>query len=154
MPSKAQYLLFTFTFICFSLLIIDCSGGEHDQKIIVRSFYHWKSDFTIDKEQQDFLNDLEVEEIYLHLFDVIWDGEKDVPTAVTQINSKPSQKLIPVVYITTDVFKKLDSAQIANLAFDLSFKLKKQMTDYDFEEVQIDCDWMPSIKDKYFYWKS
>ncbi len=152
MLKKYHYIIFLISFSCLTLCLADCTASSAgSDKVIVRSFYHWKSDFSIDEPQQKFLNELEVEEIYLRLFDVVWDGEKDIPTAETVIDKIPEQNLIPVVYLTTDVFGNLDSIEVADLAFVVAMKIKSQMKDVEFKQVQFDCDWMPSIKDKYFY---
>ncbi|MFT4602282.1 MAG: hypothetical protein ACI857_002468 [Arenicella sp.] len=132
---------------------MDCSGEDKTSadSVIVRSFYHWQSDFSLNDTQDKFLEDLKVEEIYLHLFDVVWDGEKAIPTAITEISSHPSQKIKPVVYITTDVFANLDSSEISELVENIGTKISNAMLDFPYEELQFDCDWMPSIKDKYFF---
>ena len=151
MFKRYQYLIFILSFVSLSACLLDCNGGTSDERVIVRSMYHWKSDFSLDEDQNRLLQNLRVEEVYLHLFDVVWDGEEAIPTTITSIQSEPEQKLVPVIYITTDVFTHLDSIGISELSTKVSQKVTSQMNTLSFSEIQFDCDWMPSIKDKYFY---
>jgi len=152
MLKKYHYIIFVFSFFCLTLCLIDCTGtSSASEKRIIRSFYHWQTEFTIDKSQDTFLNDLGVEEIYLRLFDVVWEDEQAIPTAVVDVEANPAQKITPVVYITTDVFVRTDSSDIPDLARKISYKIEDRMNEREYSEVQFDCDWMPSIKNKYFY---
>ncbi len=120
-------------------------------KAIVRSFYHWRQDFQINSEQQSFLEKLEVEELYVHYFDVAWRGEEAVPIAEVSDISDVDMQINPVVYITTQVLEHSDSSQIEHLASRIADKIKTIHGENELKEIQIDCDWTPSIKDKYFY---
>jgi hypothetical protein len=151
MLKHLKYIIFIFTFLCLATCLLDCTGSDSQmEKVIVRSFYHWKTDFELSEDQSDFLSDLKVEEIYLHLFDVVWDGVEATPTAITELKHTPTQKIKPVVYLTTDVFSNLDSLGVLRLAEQVSQKIKAIMQERAYGEVQFDCDWFPSVKDNYF----
>lgn len=137
-------LLFPFLF----LFLLACNTK---QKTISRSFYHWKTNFNLDSNQTNTLNKLRVEKLYVKYFDVKWVNGKAKPVADVNWQSESSQIIIPVIYVTTDVFSNLDSANVVILAENCAKKIKTLHQSEVFTEVQIDCDWMPSIKDKYFY---
>ena len=129
----------------------DDSDLLNDETKIVRSFYHWKKDFTLNQEQNETLNKLNIRELYVHYFDIIWDGYAAVPTAEVSINQESSFEIKPVVYITTAVFENIDSSAIKELASKTADKIKILHGNEVIEEVQFDCDWTANIKEKYFY---
>ena len=106
-----------------------CSDSNH---AIVPSFYHWQTNFDLDSSQSKTLTRLNVEKLYVKYFDVKWLKN-------------------PVIYITTDVFTNLDSTKIKLLSKNIADKIKQLHPTNSFTEIKIDCGWMPSIKDKYFY---
>jgi hypothetical protein len=119
---------------------------------VERGFYHWKQEFDLSQEDKDFLKEIDADYLYVKYFDVVWRDDQAIPVSSVNFKSKPKLEVIPTVFITSDVFLKLDSAGIQ----DLSGKVAKKIRDLnegasDFEEVQFDCDWTASIKDKYFY---
>lgn len=119
---------------------------------IERGFYHWKQDLDLSKDDEKFLKEIDADYLYVKYFDVIWRDDQAIPVSVVDIHSNPKQEVIPVVFITPDVFMNLDS----NGVEELSHKVAKKIRDTNqklskFEEVQIDCDWTASVRDKYFY---
>jgi hypothetical protein len=132
------------------LVPIFFSSCQKDTPQIVRSFYHWKTDFKLEAEQIEMMEKLNIRELYVKYFDVVWNGKEAVPVA--ELNKLSTTDLIikPVVYITTEVFSQLDSTSIEKLALDISDKIKSIHGDENISEIQIDCDWTPSIQDKYF----
>ena len=73
------------------------------------SFYYWKSVYQNDSTEQQLLQNLEVKTLYIKYFDVIWDAAAKAPrpTAVIQFDSPCNLKVIPVIYLVNDVFKKM-----------------------------------------------
>ena len=130
------------------VFLLACSAK---QKTINRSFYHWKTNFNLDSNQINTLNKLEVEKLYVKYFDVKWVDGRAKPVAEVNWQLESSQIIIPVIYITTDVFSNLDSQKVSILAQGCANKIKSLHQRKVFTEIQIDCDWMPSIQDKYFY---
>jgi len=125
-----------------------CSDSNH---AIVPSFYHWQTNFDLDSSQSKTLTRLNVEKLYVKYFDVKWLKNKAVPVAEVNWKTQANVEIVPVIYITTDVFTNLDSTKIKLLSKNIADKIKQLHPTNSFTEIQIDCDWMPSIKDKYFY---
>lgn len=138
-------------YLCSIFLIFvfwSCSEVRDD---IIPSFYHWKTNFNLDSSQQKTLNNLKIEKLYVKYFDVKWVNNKAIPVAEVNWMTQPNFEIVPVVFIATDIFTHLDSAQIKVLSKNVASKIKQLHPTSEFAEIQIDCDWMPSIKNKYFY---
>lgn len=141
--------------IFFLLFFWACSNTdsdftENDSKI-VRSFYHWKQDFSLNQEQKNTLTQLKVTELYVHYFDIVWDGTAAVPAAEVANNEVYGFEIKPVIYITTGVFENIDSTKIKDLASKTAERIKRIHKQEEIKEVQFDCDWTASIQEKYFY---
>ena len=156
--------------ICSALmkLIILCClfscKEKKESRQIQPSFYYWKSILNLTNFEKQKLDSLKVKTIYLKFFDVDWDdaAKKPVPEAKLQASSYPQGpvgklqggiSIIPVVFITNECIQKIDSSQTKPLAEKIMQLLKSMITETDFDsipEVQIDCDWTASTRDKYF----
>jgi len=122
------------------------------EKLITNlSFYHWKTDFNLSKSQNETLTKLGVKKIYVKYFDIKYINSKAVPIAEVNWKTIPQQTIVPVVYITTSVFSNLDSTKIIDLAKHTAIKINTLHPQQGFTEIQFDCDWTPSVKNKYFY---
>jgi hypothetical protein len=146
-------LLFPF-FICS---IFSCNENREPRQI-TPSFYYWKSVLNITAFEKQKLDSLKVKTIYLKFFDVDWDeaARKPLPVAKLQAAGSDLQRgftIIPVVFITNECIQKIDSLQTKPLAEKIMQLLRSLITETDFDsipEVQIDCDWTASTRDRYF----
>jgi hypothetical protein len=115
------------------------------------TFVYLKS--KISQEQENLLEDLNTDYLYVKYFDVVWD-EWDLqtkPTAVVHLSSKTDIPIIPTVFITTQALEHCDSSRIDRLARNVAKKIEAIKGDRQIVEIQFDCDWTPSLKDRYFY---
>lgn len=146
-----------FTTTCF---IFSCAE-KHSSRNIERSFYYWKSVFKLTDFEKQRMDSLQVNTIYLKFFDVDWDDESrlPLPKAIVQITDSVylhvrAIKIIPTVFITNECLQKIDSIKINELADKIIGLIKDiyqpQLYKQPVAEVQIDCDWSASTKDKYF----
>ncbi|WP_320981709.1 hypothetical protein [Parabacteroides goldsteinii] len=126
-----------------------------DIEVPKRSIYYWKTTFNLSDWDNEFLITHDIERIYLRLFDVAYkfdyDGEqKSVPIATTKFQSEIPDNLevVPVIYITQEAirnnpeFHELLYKRIKAMATKHGFK--------NFKEIQLDCDWTNSTRDKFF----
>ncbi len=121
-------------------------------KSVEKGVYHWETDFNLTTEEENFLIAEEINTIYTKFFDVTLSADiKAIPVAKVNFVTAPQQEIVPVVYIVTDVFKALDSVAIKNLAANVYDQLVQLNPQDQFSEIQVDCDWMASIADRYFY---
>ncbi len=148
-------LLFGIAFLSFG-----CNRHQ-DKKNIERSFYYWKSAFSLTGFEDSRLESLLVKTIYLKYFDVDWDNLKAAPQTKAVLQIKESNvlrskniKTIPVVFITNECIQKIQLSQIDELSKNiiaLIETIQKWYSQQPFiDELQIDCDWSPATKEKYF----
>ena len=122
------------------------------------SFYHWKTDFELNASNQQLLNTLGSEKLYTKFFDVTYadDQQAPLPVATIQFNDSTATKikeLIPVVYITNEVFKKMKSvSETEQLARNISDKIERLVVKNKLtvNELQFDCDWSVATRENYF----
>lgn len=137
-------------------LIICClTGCKKKISTADSAFYYWKTTLLLDKPQADLLKGAADNQLYVRLFDVIWDEQKsDVrPNAIISINQDVSQfHIVPVIYITNKTFEKLSPDQTGPLAEKVN-RLINEITAQNkisYQRVQIDCDWTTGTKNRYF----
>ena len=114
------------------------------------AFYHWKT--TVDTS--DFKN-IKNEKIYVRLFDVDWDDDAKQPKPLAELQEvnlfKNSKKITPVVFITNKTFSQIFESQIDALVLRIFDKIKKNTEGVVFDDIQFDCDWTATTREKYFY---
>jgi len=125
---------------------------------VQRSFYYWRTVFTLSSEEQKALSQLSVSNLYLKFFDVDWNEEKQLaePVAKAIFQQKPPTgiSITPVVFITQEPLQKLDTAALNALAINLAKLLSDISNNNGLQlsnEIQLDCDWASNTKNKYFY---
>ncbi len=123
------------------LLFPSCKNNLH----INTTFYYWKTNYR-ETDIADVLK--KSTRLYVRICDVDIDDKKVQPIAPIIWKEKPSLPIVPVVYITNRTIDFLDTAGIDALATNiLNFSKSKVAV---FDEIQIDCDWTITTKDKYF----
>lgn len=131
------------------------ANKKHNQGI---SFYHWKTTLNLSADEQNMLTQNK-SPFYLHFMDVVWDEEKQfaVPTAQLQVETPVPLELplVPVIYITNEVFEKMPAAQSEMIAKKLADRINSWLENPQGEvaklhAIQVDCDWTLATKDKYF----
>lgn len=139
------------------LLTLVCCNNNTANRQIERSFYFWKSVFTLSDYEKQMLDSLQVKTIYIKFFDVDWDAERILAVPVAKIRFTDTAyrhyKIIPTVFITNACIQKIDSSQIHVLAKNIQQLLDEIInsnTIKDIPEFQLDCDWTAATKEKYF----
>ncbi|MEO9004411.1 MAG: hypothetical protein ABI288_06725 [Ginsengibacter sp.] len=136
----------------FSSVLILCSCHKKPKSI---SFYYWKTSFHLTPAEINAIRDNKVTTLYIRYFDIDMTAGDVQPKPVAPINFHTTQLVFdvtPVVFIKNRVFEKLDSADILGLCENV-FKLVTaidQSIHKRPDEVQFDCDWTVSTKEKYF----
>lgn len=145
------FIIFLITFSLFSC-------GKNEKPI---SFYHWKTNYTHSPKTDDILKKAKSEKLYLRFFDLGYNSieNRPFPTATLQMSETDSinvSQIIPVIYITNEVFEKeTNPSQLKYIADETLKKILRLKNKYfdegmDFPEIQIDCDWTVGTKDAYF----
>ena len=145
--------LFLFLVPVWLFLLNSCSNSKPET-----GFYFWKTVFQLDTMEHRALKEIKAKSIYTRIMDIDFDpsGVQAVPISpITFSQPVPKeQELIPVVFINQRIFSEMDSLQIRALANKIvpfvSAKIK-QAGKTGFGELQLDCDWTQSSRDKFFY---
>lgn len=143
---------------CTFFLLLFCSCNNGEERKVQRSFYYWKTVFNLTAKEQQTLKELNVQKLYVKFFDVDWNEESHAaqPVAKSIFSQKPPYgiAIIPVVFITQEPFQYLDKAGIDSLAKNTAALLASIAANDSLQlsnEVQLDCDWTQTTRNKYFY---
>lgn len=145
-------------------LLLGCSNKENKVKNIERAFYYWKKGSSFDNESVRELNKLQVKKIYYKFFEVDYNEamgnfpyQKNSPDQYT-FRELDSVSIVPTIFIKNEIFQYNDEKSLDKLADNIVFLVDKYCKGrydhkdfFEFSEIQIDCDWTKSTKDKYFY---
>ena len=139
--------------ISFAILIIaSCIACKKQH---ATSFYFWETTYEISPIEKKYLDELNVQKLYVRFFDVDRKNNEAIPIGEINIKEKNTQQeIIPVVFITNDVLKNLDKNKIEDLAKHIKQEIEfiyPKISDKKIKEIQFDCDWTISTRSKYFY---
>ncbi len=150
---KLKYISFFTLLIALIVAIFAINQNQRDFSI---SFYHWKSEFSPSNHDLKLLQECQVNQLYLHVFDVdkAPGTQSPIPKAKLkfQSNFPPGIAVIPTVFITQRTFEDAGSVNISDLAKNI-VQLSRQITDAQklvWKGFQIDCDWTGGSKLTYF----
>lgn len=136
-------------------MFLQCEHKNHH--VVSGSFYYWKSKFSPSQYEASVLKQLQVKKLYVKFFDVDWNKKINKPEPLAQINFNDSSihnyTIVPVVFITNETLFRADTNEIKNLSLNISSLLSTIIQQNNLsnpEEIQIDCDWTESTRDKYF----
>ena len=137
-------------------LQFSCNEKKEYRKI-EPAFYYWKSSFQLSDFEKRKLDSLKVHVLYIKFFDVDWDEatRQNIPKALIRFQDSgyQSYKIIPTVFITNECFKNIAANQVPALAEktkQLIAQLIANNSIKNVSEIQIDCDWTATTKEKYF----
>jgi hypothetical protein len=150
-------------FVFISSLFLSCSQKETKIENVENAFYYWKGNTSFDDASIKEINKLQVKKIYLKLFEVDYNEtmgnfpyEKNKPNEY-DLRKLDSINIVPTVFIKNEIFQYNTEKTLDKLADNVVFLIEKYHKDYnnksffEYSEIQIDCDWTKSTKDKYFY---
>ncbi|MGX7668631.1 hypothetical protein [Flavobacterium pedocola] len=148
-------------FLLASLLFLSCSKSDKVEQV-ERAFYYWKSDGNLSDNLKLKLVQNQVKKVYVKYFEVDYsEAMGNFPYDKNQISEYQASgfeevKIVPCVYIKNEIFQYNKEKDLDKLADNIVFLVDKYNRNAEkylkFEnEIQIDCDWTKSTKEKYFY---
>ncbi len=152
-------LLFAVTSL---LLFLNGCKVKQTANHIDRAFYFWKSTLELSTKEATSLQQLAITKLYVKLFDVDWDAEKQMPQPIARVEidsaavvflQKLTIEIIPVVFISNESLQTVDSLAIPELAQKitaLAAIIQQKEKLFAYSEFQMDCDWNLTTKSKYF----
>ena len=145
--AAGQKVIIRAVFIILSLCLFSC---QERKPIPAVSFYFWKTEFKLSKNEEAVLKDNQVTRLYIRYFDVGLKESLPIPIATINFIDKPKVLVTPVVYIKNRVL--LEKIDIRKLARDI-ITLVNNISDVNkiiYDEIQLDCDWTLNTRSSYF----
>lgn len=145
-------------FFCLLSMVAACKPDRKTE----RAFYFWKSVLQLNPAEQKAMTDLKVKKLYVKFFDVVWDARAQRPIPSAKISMESSSKdwlksnsieMIPTIFITNETLQSILPETVPKLGDRIDYLLKGLLDDNlltNIKEVQIDCDWTATTRDKYF----
>lgn len=160
-----SHLQLTKVFSSVILLLFAYCNNNHCYDQQTRAVYYWKTRINWSAQESGILKSLRIRKIYVRMFDIIHDEPRqcirpDMP--VEQIELLPGHVVIvPVVYITLEALRHMPDSELSVHASGIVKTTGSLMRRYHeknsnssahqlFTELQIDCDWTVSTKERYF----
>ena len=125
---KKVLILLSFIFLIVSTIFIIKNEKSQDLTI---SFYSWENSFN----QKEI-----TEKLYIKVLDIAYSTKLEI--IKSNLQEKPKD-FIPVVYITNETMQNVDFSLISNAII-------QGLKNYEFKELQIDCDWSNKTQSNYF----
>jgi hypothetical protein len=128
---------------------------------VERSFYVWGSS-NFDQSVKDKLNKQKIKKLYLKYFEVTYSETMgNLPQDKLNVYGNDFQnidslQIVPTIFIKNEIFsfnKEKDLDALAdNIVFLISKFNKDKLENITIaNEIQIDCDWTKTTREKYFY---
>ena len=140
------------------ILVVCCACNNGEDRKLQRSFYYWKTVFQLSPKEDETLAEYSVSNLYVRFFDVDWNelnhSADPVAKAIFQQKLPPGIHITPVVFITQEPLQQSDNKELSRLATNINRLLTDMAANNSLAlsgEVQIDCDWTATTKDKYFF---
>lgn len=140
-------------FLCLILICLQCQNRA-EKKNIERSFYYWKTVYSLNPEEKIILDSLNVKKLYIRYFDVDWDGKnkRPIPKAPISFKEIPMYKVVPVIFITNRTMVNIAEIEIPAVAKSIVSKVESIHAIHRsfYGEIQMDCDWSEKSRKNYF----
>ena len=143
---------------CVALAILSCGNNEARHSDGDNGIYYWRTTFSLDDYEKDFLKKHNIRKLYIKFFDIDKDykavmGENVVPKATIQFKDTvlPDVEIVPAIYITQDAIEgmQLKESEYAERILKRvnAICLQKGIK---FRELQLDCDWTKHTREYFF----
>lgn len=144
------------------LVCVFLSSCAHQQP--ETDFYYWKTTLDFTAQDRTLCQQLGTQRLYVRFFDINWSNSfgMGVPVGVLQVKKTLTDSaldgtmIVPTIFIVNRVFEQTPDDQLAVLAKKTVAKIRSiaRRTGVkafrNFSEIQIDCDWTATTRDRYF----
>lgn len=133
-----------------SFWFTNCSKTK--KNINAFSFYYWKQDVHFSSLEKEYATQLKTDTLFVHFFDVVMDNALPQPIASVHFSEKPTQPIVPVVFIVNDVLLHQDEEGLKRLAENIAQHTLKLDPNHpsQLKSLQLDCDWTDATKENFF----
>lgn len=159
------FILFVAVISCRQNSVADKQrvAAEAREMNSANGIYHWKTTFSLNDYEKDFLKKNAISRIYIRFFDVALQNESYedtlsiIPIATTLFKGQVPDgiEVVPTVYITYEALAHLqkESYEARKSYTDRILTRIKSMASYheirNIKEVQFDCDWTSNTAGTY-----
>ena len=154
-----------FFFGLLTLFILSCQNKENKKIKVEKAFYYWATNSSLPDPSAQKLNKLGVRKLYVKLFEVDYNEvQGNFPYEKNRLSTYETEKLdsvkiVPTIFIKNGIFQFNNNQSLDKLADNIVFLISKYHKEdygknkvvYNYDEIQIDCDWTKKTKEKYFY---
>lgn len=116
--------------------------------------YYWSTNFYLNSDDDSIIEKNRLEKLYVKVMDLDWHAVYQAyPVTSTDLGANTVNcEIVPVVFMTNESVLNTPVEGLDTLAKKIVLKTKLLCQErYDhIKELQIDCDWTPKSKDKYF----
>lgn len=151
-----SYTLLRNCLCALTILLVTLAGCKRHHN--ETAFYYWKTSYSADSLLRTNIQHLDIKKLYVRIMDIDMDIQGREPVPISPINFKDTLPtnvgIVPVIFINTKIFQAMDSLSIRSLAHKIVPFVQekvKQSGAKSFNELQLDCDWTASSRDKFFY---
>lgn len=131
--------------------VSDVAWNMTDSHERTRGIYHWKTTFDLTEQDIAFLQEHQISQLYVRVFDVgiedEWEYDSDdvVPLGTTVFRSSVPEgcQVIPTVYITLNALNAYRGREtvLADLIVERVYAMASWNDLGEIKELQYDCDW-------------
>lgn len=135
------------------MLLLSC----YKKREVEPTFYYWKTVYKQHQNENIYLRALGSKKLYVRVMDVdVNELQQTIPIAPIEFKDSISAgiKIVPVVFIVNDAIKNQTHQQLEKLAHNILAFVKVKVLEsgkYDYDELQIDCDWTQTTRENYFF---
>jgi len=129
-----KYIIVLFICILASLIFFKDNKERANFKI---SFYSWENSY---KEKIEETNN---EKMYIKVLDIYYSNKLEI--IKTNFIENPPKNFVPVIFISNKTLQNINHKKLNETIL----KFLKTFN-FNFNEIQIDCDWSDSTKDNFF----
>ena len=142
--------------------VLSC-GDSSKITVVNKGFYYWKNNSnSLESNEKKLIDSLSINRLYVKLFEVNYDSEAGImPYAKSSLSFyflDSSIQLIPCIYIRNNVFLSASNSELDELVSNILHLINRRTKSSYYsengiplKEIQFDCDWTETSKDKYFY---
>lgn len=134
-----------------TLALCSCNNSSKGVDDAVPSVYYWRTVFSLDSVESDFLKKYDVGRMYVRYFDVVVRDGKVMPNATIKFEQPMPAgiEVVPTVFIMENCLSRgMDG--IAGQLVDRILQMNETHDITGVKEIQIDCDWTIRSQEKYY----
>ena len=144
-------------FLPIFVLFVACQSPSAPVEVKA-GFYHWQAISSLDSSRIELLRRPEMGPLYLRLFDIDWDAQRQmaVPVGDLQVGRFPAPAQIPIVptfFLTNRTFQHLSPEDLDWLIEAMLEKAAGMQVELNLGTInywQVDCDWTESTRSLFF----